>query len=131
MRKALVLAVLLPAAAQAAEMSDLERNLLVGAVAGVAVTYATINTGLMFHDLVEKGWSAPSRTVPTAFLGGVGLLASVGGIVVGAREGNGPLAMGAAAGAVASAALCFFVALAIHNHSIYAPKLFVNDSFTR
>jgi len=72
---AILVAVLLQA-------GSIDEDAVLAGVGGAAVgTYLLVNTTLMMSDLVDHGYSEPSRLVPSAFFAGGGLLASIVGRV--------------------------------------------------
>ena len=121
MRALLAVALLLPAVARA-ELSETERNVIVGGL-GVAVgTYSVMSTVFMVDQLLKQGWSEPKHIVPSAFLAGVSLVSSVAAVVVYGRARDEIGIVGSGMAALSSAAMCFLVTLAIHGYAIHHPN---------
>ncbi len=130
MRLVLIVALLLPLAAQA-ELDETERAVVVAGLGGAVATYAAVNTIFMLDQLLKQGWSEPKHTVPAGFLAGASLVASVAGLAWWVQNRDEIGIVGGAMAAMSSAAMCLLVTLAIHGWSIRQPQSAVNDAFTR
>jgi hypothetical protein len=114
----LVLAVAL-VSATAAHASDDDEHLVAGAVLGGAVaTYGVVQTGFMIDELLRKGYSEPSHTVPAGFLAGVGVLASGAWAFTAWRAQDGISLTGAAVATMSSAFMMMLVAISTHGWAI-------------
>lgn len=121
MRALLAVVLLVPAVARA-DLTETESKVIVGGLAVAAGTYSVVSTVFMMDELLKQGWAEPKHIVPSAFLAGTSLVASVAGLVTWGRAGDEVGIVGGGLAAMSSAVMCFFATLAIHGYVINHPN---------
>src|SRR4051812_4631956 len=119
--RALLLAALIPAFATAGELTETERNVIVGSVGGAVAVYGAVSTVLMMNDLLERGYGEPSHIVPAGFLALASFAGSTALLVNWARNRDEVGVVGGALMTASSLVMCFFVALSAHGWAIRQP----------